>query len=71
MGKMGFGKCGRCGEESLVTTMSYFNTDMICLGCEEKEEAHPEYREARRLELEAVKRGDYNFQGVGRPSDLV
>ena len=47
--------------------MSYFNTDMICIECEEKEKAHPKYAEARAAESAAIANGDYNFQGIGKP----
>jgi hypothetical protein len=44
--------------------------DMICFNCSDLERAHPKYREAREAELEALKRGDYNFPGIGKPDDL-
>ena len=50
--------------------MSRFNTEMICDTCLAKEKAHPKYAEACRVELEHVKMGDYNFSGIGKPSDL-
>jgi hypothetical protein len=43
---------------------------MICSGCEAKEHAHPQFEEARRVENEHVKIGDYNFAGIGLPADL-
>lgn len=63
-------RCDRCGKETLGSTGSYFNTEQICFDCREKEEQHPQFEEARRVELEAVKRGDYNFPGIGLPADL-
>lgn len=62
--------CDRCGGDASTSIMSRFNTDTICLLCQKKEKAHPAYAEAARVELEAVKRGDYNFPGIGRPEDL-
>jgi hypothetical protein len=50
--------------------MSRFNTETICTDCETKEKAHPKYAEARRIEHEHVVRGNYNFPGIGKPSDL-
>lgn len=64
------GRCARCLKETLVTTMSKFNTDIICMECKDKERAHPKYQEASDAELRAVKSGDYNFPGVGKPDDL-
>lgn len=62
-------RCQRCGAETLVTTGSYFDTQMICLACD-KRGAHPDFERARRAELEAVKAGDYNYPGIGLPADL-
>lgn len=62
--------CDRCGKETLSHTMSYFNTDAICMACDKAERAHPAFGHAREAELEAVKRGDYNFRGVGLPADM-
>lgn len=62
--------CDRCGNESLSSTGSFFNTDQICLPCSKREREHPQYEEARRVESEQVRQGNYNFQGVGLPSDL-
>lgn len=62
--------CERCGKEGLATIMSIFNTDLICLECKGKEKQHPKYEEARAAEEAAVKRGDYNFPGIGKPDDL-
>lgn len=62
--------CDRCGRETLVLTMSIFNTEMICMTCEQKEMEHPEYRKAKDVELEQVRRGNYNYPGIGKPKDL-
>jgi hypothetical protein len=50
--------------------MSRFNTDMLCDACEKKEKDHPKYKAARDAEDAAVRAGDYNFPGVGKPDDL-
>ena len=63
-------KCDRCGQETLVTTMSWFNTDIICDGCDKKERAHPQFEQARQRESDAVLRGVRNFPGIGLPPDL-
>ena len=38
--------CDRCGADLSTTgyTMSRFNTDTICLDCEDAERRHPEYQ---------------------------
>lgn len=65
-------RCAWCGAKGsdVITTMSIFCTDMICLDCKDKEVKHPLYKQAREAEAEAVRRGDYNFPGIGKPSDL-
>jgi hypothetical protein len=50
--------------------MSRFNTDIICTKCEEKEKAHPRYKEAWEAELREVQAGNYNYPGIGKPEDL-
>jgi hypothetical protein len=62
--------CDRCGRETLIVTGSYFNTELICEACDAAERAHPQFDEARRIETEAVRRGDYNFPGIGLPPEL-
>ena len=63
-------KCDRCGNETIMSTMSFFNEDTICPDCEEKEKAHPEYNRAREVELAECKKGNFNFKGIGKPNDL-
>jgi hypothetical protein len=62
--------CARCGATDRALIMSVFNTDVICLDCKDKERLHPAYRAAADAEIAAVKAGDYNFPGVGKPVDL-
>jgi hypothetical protein len=53
-----------------MTSMSYFNTDVLCMECDEKERAHPKFKEAQAEEEKHVRAGNYNFKGVGKPADL-
>ena len=62
--------CDRCQKETTSYSMSIFNTEQICPDCEEKERAHPQYQLARNAESCAVRRGDLNFPGIGKPEDL-
>ena len=59
------GKCERCGKETNCHTMSWFNTDLICMDCSKMEKEHPDYLKAREAELKACEAGDYNFPGIG------
>jgi hypothetical protein len=59
--------CDRCKKETKVHTMSMFNTEEICMECAKKERAHSKYEEARREELEEIRRGNFNFPGIGKP----
>ncbi len=64
--------CDRCHKATTVTIMSRFNTDTICMSCEEDECQAPGYVEACRAETDAVRSGDYNFRGVGlSPTDAA
>lgn len=60
-------KCQRCGVHTLATTVSYFNTDHLCLPCKEAERLHPDFPLAQAVEIAAVKLGNYNFEGIGYP----
>ncbi len=58
-------KCDRCGgPTNNSTTMSIFNTDVICMGCKEEEKKDPEYHLACKAEEQAYLSGDRNFKGV-------
>lgn len=63
-------KCQRCGKNGGCTSMSIFNTQMICMGCQTTERAHPKFPEARDIELNELQKGNYNFPGIGLPPDL-
>ena len=62
--------CERCGKETKSFTMSMFSEEYICMECKEKERQHPDYQRARDAEHEAVKNGNMNFSGIGKPADL-
>lgn len=63
-------KCDRCNKDAKMLRMSYFNEDMCCMECLEKEKQHKDYEKAKEIELQHVKNKDYNFKGIGKPSDL-
>jgi hypothetical protein len=59
-------KCDRCGGSlDGGRTMSRFNTDCLCPACAEAEKSHPHYREAVEAELAEIRKGNYNFKGIG------
>lgn len=62
--------CQRCYQPAFATIMSMFNTQTICLDCSAKERQHPDFKAAREADEAAIKQGNYNFRGVGRPSGL-
>lgn len=58
--------CDRCGgslEKGRI--MSMYNEDCICLECKEKEQKRSDYKQAQDAELAEVKKGNYNFKGIG------
>lgn len=62
--------CQRCHEKTNTHTMSWFNTQMICMACSDKEMKHPRIKEAKDAERAQVKAGNRNFVGIGLPEDL-
>ena len=57
--------CERCHKNTNVLTMSFFNTQMICMTCDEKERQRPDFEQARKADERAIKSGNYNFKGIG------
>lgn len=42
-----------------------YNDDVICLVCQKKEAQRSDYQDAVQADRDAIKRGDYNFPGIG------
>jgi hypothetical protein len=57
--------CDRCGRETSVHIMSMFNTEEICMACEAEEKMRPDYKDAVETDNAAIRKGDYNFPGMG------
>lgn len=58
--------CDRCGgslENGRI--MSMFNEDCICLKCKEKEQRRADYKKAVETDNAEIKKGNYNFKGIG------
>ena len=64
------GLCDRCGKRVKALRMSIFNTEMCCEACLNREKRHPKYAEAKEAERQEVLKGNYNFEGIGKPEDL-
>ena len=59
--------CDRCGGSLKPgRIMSMFNEDCICMDCKDKERKDIRYKEARDAEAEEVRKGNYNFKGIGK-----
>jgi hypothetical protein len=63
-------ECERCNTETNSYGFSYFNVDALCQECLKKERVHPDFRKAYQADLDAIKKGDWNFAGIGLPNDL-
>jgi hypothetical protein len=58
--------CDRCGGSlSGGRIMSMLNTDCLCLVCKETETAQEDYGEAVEAERQAIRRGNFNYKGIG------
>jgi hypothetical protein len=66
--------CPRCKESTNGrTTMSVFNTEVICISCREKEKEDPDYKSAVDTEVDETRKGNYNYPGIYpnyKPLDL-
>ena len=57
--------CDRCGKPLTTRTMSMYNTDVICMECKAEERKRGDYDKAVEADHEAIRSGNYNFQGIG------
>ncbi len=59
--------CDRCGKDLKDgRIMSMFNEDCICMECCREEKKDKNYKKALEADHEAIRRGDYNFKGIGK-----
>jgi hypothetical protein len=68
--KEGVMRCERCGKKALSLTGSYFNTQMICPDCDDRERKHPRFKDAVAADEAACRQGNYNYSGIGLPEDI-
>ena len=59
------GFCQRCYQQSNTHIMSMFNTQLICFDCSDEERKRDDFEAAREADEDAIKAGNYNFEGVG------
>ena len=45
--------------------MSMFSTQIICMDCKERETQDPRYADAVKADVEQIKKGNFNFKGIG------
>lgn len=58
--------CDRCGGSLKGgRIMSMFNTDCICMKCKDNERKRPDYRKANDADIAEIRKGNYNFAGIG------
>ena len=58
--------CDRCKKPlNGCRIQSMYNDNVICLECQEKEAQRSDYQDAVQADRDAIKRGDYNFPGIG------
>ena len=61
-------RCDRCGKPlNGIRIMSMFNEDCLCMDCKEAERKKPEYRSAVEADNSEIRKGNYNFKGIGYP----
>ena len=58
-------RCDRCHVRLTARIMSMYNDDVLCPECQEKEAQRSDYQDAVQADRDAIKRGDYNFPGIG------
>jgi hypothetical protein len=64
-------ECDRCGEKKPSSViMSMFNLENLCTRCKDIERGHPLYKIAYEREVEEIRKGNLNFEGIGLPDDL-
>ena len=58
--------CDRChGSLQAGRTMSMFDEACICMACADQERQRADYAEAVEADHAEIKKGNYNFKGIG------
>ena len=59
-------RCDRCGGSLKGgRIMSMYNEDCICMECTRKEQERSDYRQAVEADHAEIRKGNYNFKGIG------
>lgn len=62
--------CERCNKPTNGTTiMSMYNEDIICMDCKDRERKREDYKDALDADNAEIKKGNYNFKGIGYKED--
>ena len=59
------GYCQRCFKKTDTHIMSWYSQYLMCMECSDKENKRDDIKEAKKAEYEAVKSGNYNYEGIG------
>ena len=60
--------CDRCRKPlNGIRQMSMYNTDCLCMDCIEAERKRPDYKTAVEADHAEIRKGNYNFKGIGYP----
>lgn len=57
--------CCHTSLEGKARIMSMYNDDCLCPDCKEEEKKRPDYQKAVDAENAEIKKGNYNFPGIG------
>ena len=58
--------CDRCGKLlNGCRIQSMYNHDVLCMDCKDKENQREDYRQAVEADHAEIRRGNYNFAGIG------
>ena len=58
--------CDRCGKLlNGCRIMSMYNQDVLCMDCKDKETQREDYSKAVEADHAEIRRGNYNFAGIG------